>query len=256
MSQKYLFICGCPRSGTTALVRLLNSSPAIGIGMERYKYYANKQDINKINQDLFKPESFLDLKDEQTNIKWSKFYAELEPKYKSQIKYKGDKYPHYYRFYNQINEAFKDVKWIHIVRNIDSVAKSYNARAIDGKDIWPREADYRKAVAHWNESLVKTWEYQKKQVDPKLFVCEYEKIFSYDFDYLNSLLNFLEVDFHPNVEAYFSNMKREWETKQRSNTKSKNVLDRMQIRYISENAKHTLKNKLVEKFSKDVRVGV
>ena len=40
MPEQYLFVTGCPRSGTTALVELLASHYAIVIGMERYKYVA------------------------------------------------------------------------------------------------------------------------------------------------------------------------------------------------------------------------
>ena len=249
MKQKYLFICGCPRSGTTALVRLLNSHPSLAIGMERYKYYASQQKINKINQAAFKFDSFFNLQDNQTNINWKYFYDELEPKYKSGVEYLGDKYPHYYRFYNRINHNLSDVRWIFIVRDIASIARSYNARAADPKDSWSADADYTKAVDHWNESLIETWKYQKNNPEPKLFVCEYERLFSYDLDYLNSLLAFLKLERDSNVEAFFAQMKQDWLDKKAQKSQSSSSLDPEELNYINEHANFTLKESLIKKFS-------
>lgn len=254
MTQKYLFVCGCPRSGTTALVRLLNSHESFAIGMERYKYYANRKDINKINKGLFKSNTFFDLKDSQTNINWQYFYDELIDKYNNGVEYLGDKYPHYYRFYNQINNNLGNTKWIFIVRDIASIAKSYNARAADPKDRWSPKADFRKAVDHWNESLVETWKYQKNNPEPNLFVCEYEKLFNYDLDYLKSLLDFLEVELNPSIKMYFNEMKENWLNKQASSVKASTSLNEEQIRYINKNAKHTLKENLIKKFSEPSKV--
>ncbi len=35
--ERYVFIAGCPRSGTSALTFLLNEHPTVAIGFERYK---------------------------------------------------------------------------------------------------------------------------------------------------------------------------------------------------------------------------
>lgn len=248
MGQEYLFICGCPRSGTTALVRLLNSHKSLAIGMERYKYYANQKNIKKINPELFKSDVFFELKDSQTNINWKYFYDELIDKYQSGVKYLGDKYPHYYRFYNQINKNVNNVKWIFIVRDVVSIAKSYNARAADPNDRWSPKADYRKAVDHWNESLVETWKYQKSHPNPNLFVCEYERLFRYDLDYLNSLLDFLDVGLSPEIQMFFEQMKSDWIKK--GSASSSSALNEQQMSYIQEHAKYTLKKNLLKKFSK------
>ncbi|MGF1591530.1 MAG: sulfotransferase [Pleurocapsa sp.] len=248
MSQEYLFICGCPRSGTTALVRLLNSHQSLAIGMERYKYYANRKNIDKINSSSFNTDFFFNIKDDQTNIQWKYFYDELKDKYKFKVKYLGDKYPHYYRFYNQINKNLGKVKWIFIVRNVTSIAKSYNARAADANDSWSEEANFIKAVDHWNESLIETWKYQKSHPEPNLFVCEYEKLFGYDLEYLNSILDFLEVKLESNIKAYFEEMKADWLSKQMSGSCDSNTLSKKQLNYIEINAKYTLKDNLLKKF--------
>lgn len=256
MEQQYLFICGCPRSGTTALVRLLNSHNSLAIGMERYKYYANSKNISQINHEAFKSQTFFNLQDNQTNINWKYFYDELIDKYQSGVKYLGDKYPHYYRFYPQINHNLGDVKWIFIIRDVVSIANSYNARAADPKDQWSKEANFKKAVEHWNESLVSTWKYQKNNPNPKLFVCEYERLFNYDLDYLNSLLDFLEVEPDSQTETFFADMKQAWLAKKVTKPASSSKLNEMELQYIQEHANFALRDSLLKKFSRSPLIKV
>jgi hypothetical protein len=52
-----LFLCGCPRSGTTELCRILNKHPHLSIGMERYKFIYEKQ-LEKLNDNFFSKEKF------------------------------------------------------------------------------------------------------------------------------------------------------------------------------------------------------
>jgi hypothetical protein len=256
MAQQYLFICGCPRSGTTALVRLLNSHHSLAIGMERYKYYASSKNISRINPAAFKSNTFFDLQDNQTNINWKYFYDELIAKYESGVKYLGDKYPHYYRFYPQINQNLGDVKWIFIIRDVFSIANSYNARAADPKDKWSKEANFQRAVEHWNESLVSTWKYQKNNPNPNLFVCEYERLFNYDFNYLNSLLDFLEVEPDSQTETFFTAMKQDWLDKKVAKPSSSSKLNDLELQYIQEHANFALKDSLLKKFSQPALVKV
>ncbi|WP_405196631.1 sulfotransferase [Zarconia navalis] len=56
-SGKFLFVCGCPRSGTTAIAKLLNYHSKVILGMERYKYQIRKNESNAINPSLFYWES-------------------------------------------------------------------------------------------------------------------------------------------------------------------------------------------------------
>lgn len=48
-TANYVFICGCPRSGTSAMTQLLSAHSQIVIGIERFKY---------INKNLLRPEMF------------------------------------------------------------------------------------------------------------------------------------------------------------------------------------------------------
>jgi hypothetical protein len=47
MAQQYLFICGCTRSSTTALVRLLNSHNSLAININENANFILKDNLLK-----------------------------------------------------------------------------------------------------------------------------------------------------------------------------------------------------------------
>jgi Sulfotransferase family len=66
---KYCFVFGCPRSGTTAVVRLLQAHPRVVIGMERHKFLlSRRRDRAKFGPALFEPERFFDFRPGDTNV--------------------------------------------------------------------------------------------------------------------------------------------------------------------------------------------
>ena len=161
MKKRYLFICGCPRSGTTAMVHLLNQHKSVILGMERYKKYCNKDKIHFINVNSFEPDNFFNLKLEETNIhpkndlKWSNFYNSLKSKFYNNNEFDyfliGDKIPTLERFLGYLNTEFQDVKIIFMLRDIYELAASFNARAENPQDVnWGANKNYKKAVTQWN----------------------------------------------------------------------------------------------------------
>ena len=86
--RKYLFICGTPRSGTSALVILIGAHSKLALGIERFKYYLNKPNREKwLGTYLFTKSRFFDFSDGATNVKpnennfYTNYYASLEEKY-------------------------------------------------------------------------------------------------------------------------------------------------------------------------------
>lgn len=252
-SKRYLFVCGCPRSGTTALMQLLNAHQSIALGVERYKKFAKEQNINRLKKYMFEQDFFLDVKYGQTNLnpnhklwetKWKKVYDSIGDKFSRDDLLVGDKYPHYYLYYNPISQEFDSPKWVFILRNIQDVAMSYNARAADSKDRWNSDRNYAHAVTDWNESIEKTLEYLETDT-PNLFVCEYAKLFSYRPDYFETLLNFLEVNTYSGILDYYQEMTQDWE--QRLLRKKRLPPD--QEAYINANARWDLRDELLEKYT-------
>jgi hypothetical protein len=178
LKKNYFFICGCARSGTTALWRLVSAHPEVAIGIERYIGLAKPKEFS-LSEDLFDESRFFDLHEADTHYKnlfeggRGKYYQELISRY-SNCKIWGDKIPPLYNYYNELSSSFAGVKIIFIFRNIFDVAQSFNARAEQGVH-WPPSRDYSVAVTRWNQSLMKTLQYVKK--GGEVLCLEYEELF-------------------------------------------------------------------------------
>ncbi|WAL58597.1 sulfotransferase [Thermocoleostomius sinensis] len=245
MNKRYLFICGCPRSGTTAITALLNTHPTIAIGMERYKYRIHRN-IKTIDASLFEAENFFNFCPQETNIlpsqgNWTRLYQQMETKFMTQSDLLvGDKNPFYFNVYEQMEAAMKKTKWIFMLRNIEQVAASYNVRAANPQDSWLQNNNYVKAVEHWNSALAKTWKFFSKN-PMKLFVCEYELFFAGNEAYFQDLLKFLEVECESNTLRDYRAITKDWQHRQRKLTS----LDDRQRTYIHDHAKLQTSNRLV-----------
>ena len=251
-SKRYLFVCGCPRSGTTALMHLLNSHRLIVLGVERYKKFAKPTHIKKLNKRVFEPEFFLDIRGKQTNLhhkhkdwdtKWKKVYDAMRPKLSQDNLLIGDKFPHYYLFYDYIDQTFDSPRIVFILRDVRDVALSYNARAANEKDRWSSYRDYTYAVKDWNESIEKTLQYLDSGKD-NIFICEYAALFSYNPDYLLAMLNFLQVDVYSDITDYYHNMTSGWEERMRS----RKYLPPEQEEYVSTYAQWDMRDDLLARY--------
>ncbi len=153
--MNYLFLTGAPRSGTSALTELISSHEQISIGMERYKFLYKSGQLSKNH---FDKDNFFSFKESETNInnesgKYVDYYRDLEQKFDA-AEIVGDKYPQLYKYWNPLFEEFgENAKFVVILRDIHSVASSFNVRAMNPKDKWPVENDYKAAVKIWNEAL-------------------------------------------------------------------------------------------------------
>ena len=131
-----------------------------------------------------------------------------------------------------------------IIRRIEDVASSFNARALNPKDSWPGENDYRRAVEIWNESLEKA----KYAIDSGLAIhlVSYEKLFDNTFNKndveLSNLLNFLGLSTCRKIIDRHREMNLEYSVKVKP--KKKIVLNG-QIECINRNSNKYLANELM-----------
>lgn len=193
MPKKYLFVSGCPRSGTTVLTSILNWSDQAFVGQERYAGLMNR-----------KPAQFLPiifnyprlLQFERGDCGYSSFEEKNEynawfanPKNFAKLdrmEYIGDKITNLYCFTNVFSTppwAIRNVTILHIIRNIQDVAASYQTRKQDAKDAWSK--DYLQAVADWTESVERIHDFAGKVPSHiRLGIINYDAIFSGDIDTL------------------------------------------------------------------------
>ena len=202
MSQDYLFLCGCARSGTSALWRLLSANKYIVIGLERY--------INKcsspfeLTPELYQRDRFYDLQPGDTHFKSLEkggsgtYYTNIKDRFDS-AKYVGDKIPRLFKYYNQIFDRFPKAKIIFIYRNIFDVSQSFNNRFNNPEDNWNR--DYKVAIKEWNLSLKNTHTQIKKTPDSIMLIA-YEELFFNNYDF-TKIYNFLGLTPDSSLENRF-----------------------------------------------------
>jgi len=174
--RQFLFVCGVPRSGTTALAKLLNFHPEVAIGIERYKKIAlSPAGITEFVPELFSVERFFDFREADTNVKADRDYAAMRAKYDSCL-YVGDKVPRLYVVLPRLFKAFPSAKFIFITREIEAVAESWNKRADNPEDTnWPETNDFSRAVVEWNRANNIALRYAKEKAD-QFIVVSYEEI--------------------------------------------------------------------------------
>ena len=192
MDRRYLFVTGCPRSGTTALWQLLTSHPEIALGLERYHGR-----VGALDQSLFERERFFRIEPGDT------FYDDLEafqPRYAEMRErwdhaaYRGDKIPMLFKGLPQLERVFgPEMRLVVIVRDVYAVAESIQRRHDDPLDTsWPDEDDYRAAVRYWNESLTAILDRLASPAAIRTMPVSFERLFLQARD-LKALFAFLEL---------------------------------------------------------------
>lgn len=186
MTKDLLFVSGTPRSGTTALVRLLNLHPAVMIGMERYFNHFKQ---GSMDSSFFGPDRFIDMREGDTHAMGGfgiRDPQKLRNRY-DRAKIIGDKYPLLYLQFDRILSAFPEARHVFIIRNPLSVAESYQNRYENPNDTFNK--DYRTAIEEWNKGLA-AMQALPEAARAKFCIVEYESIFRSDAEF-NRLFAFL-----------------------------------------------------------------
>ena len=172
--MRHLFICGVPRSGTTALATLLGSHEQVVLGIERFKL---RYRGGEVSPELFAPDRFFAFEEGDTDVGVAKRQLDepgLRSKYENAA-FVGDKYPRLYMCFKQLFPVFPEVKVIYLLRNPVAVAQSWERRAADSGDRWPSKNDHTLSITEWNlaNRLVLRAIRDKKEI----LVVNYDRLF-------------------------------------------------------------------------------
>lgn len=187
--RRTLFVCGCPRSGTTAMWRLLTASPEVVLGVERFGNRFFKS--GGLRPELFEEERFFKLVEGDTFYEdldaFSSYYATARGRY-GQAAVVGDKIPKLYERLEDVSARFPGARIVFMFRNVLDVAASYKRRAQDPDDAtWRADLDVGAAVVDWTRAIAQFKAFRSAiEIKP---VC-YESIFTRPDD-LDSLLDFV-----------------------------------------------------------------
>ncbi len=202
-----LFVAGLGRSGTTALMEVLVAHADIALGVERYKRLYPR-DEEPVTADLFEGSRFFDFTDGLTNLtpeqapEWAPHYAAMRAKW-SQARYVGDKMVAIRL--QHVWETLPDARFVCIVRDLEPVAASWEARARNPEDLgWGADQDATKAVAGWNRSLRRVRRAVKQRPD-RAVVVEYDRFFGDESGAsLDKVLAWLGLDRSPEIDKSFA----------------------------------------------------
>lgn len=154
--RELLFVGGCPRSGTTALTRLLNRHRSVLLGNERYYL---RWENGTLGREHFARERFLAIQEGDTHPRdpglvfgeRAHWVGEDAAAKWDEARLIGDKHPPMWRIFSLIEDRFPNAHILFVLRNPLSVAESYQARFDDAADHWPFDA--ARGVRDWNDSV-------------------------------------------------------------------------------------------------------
>jgi hypothetical protein len=211
--QQLLFLAGLGRSGTTALVEVFSAHPEIALGMERYKWLYPRDDV-PVTSALFEESRFFDFGDGLTNVapstapEWTPYYDAMRAKWAT-ARYVGDKMVA--TRLQHVWETLPDARFVCIVRDLEPVAASWQARAHDPEDTgWAADADASKAVAAWNRSLRRIRR-AVRQRPARAVVVEYDRFFGDQAGAsLDGVLGWLDLARSREIDAAFGRVHRHY----------------------------------------------
>lgn len=190
--MRFLFIVGCPRSGTSALTYALNAHPDVVLGLERFNSRIARRVLQP--QDFDRPR-FFDVQPDDTWYRsldqFKDYYENVAAKYDSGL-YRGDKFPRGYEHYEYLSQTFADSYFIFILRNIFDVAESFEARRVHGGN-WPANGGPVAAVQRWNASIGYTLRWRERT---RILIVAYEDLFIRDGS-ATPIAAFLGIDPNP-----------------------------------------------------------
>lgn len=191
------FVTGVPRSGTTAMARLLNSHPDIAMMHERYGRAVGRPDFGPRYFTTERARTFVDGDGSRSAFdnpttqaalaKWetAKVVGVKVPKIESVLR---------------VADRFESAKVIAIVRDPFSVALSFQVRADrEGDASWPKTRGYEAAVWEHNVGMAALLEAQKRNTG-NLLVVRYEHVYSPGSD-LTPIFRFLGVSPETGVQT-------------------------------------------------------
>ena len=158
--------------------------------------------------DLFEEDRFFDFTDGLTNLtpeqapEWAPHYAAMRAKWR-QARYVGDKMVAIRL--QHVWETLPEARFVCIVRDLEPVAASWEARAQNPDDLgWAADQDATKAVAGWNRSLRRVRRAVKQRPD-RAVVVEYDRFFGDESGAsLGKVLAWLGLDRSPEIDAAFA----------------------------------------------------
>ena len=193
-----LFVCGCDRSGTTALADYLNRHPEILVCQERFE--TTKE--GEITLDLSTFERMLDFGPRETGDSapdndgdrlirpHMELLANKDP---ARLRWIGASSSDYVRRMESVAGNNPGARFIVMYRPIDEVAESWETK--DADDPQNSNNGLRQAVKTWNRSLQGTRRFIRDSLVPRVLLIGYHDFLYQTETVLPLISRFLELEF-------------------------------------------------------------
>jgi len=221
LDNKFFFIVGRGRSGSTLLTRILNMHSQICVAPEGLiilylssKFNKRKFDTNTINsfyRELWHEKRLheWDIDREQLKMKLHNLNHPITFQSLCKTVYRqyaircgkdpniilGDKNPLYSVFINKISNLFPDAKFIHIIRDFRDNILSYKNVKFDLNNTG--SLAYRWKV--YNKKILKCRKYNSD----RFLSIRYESLINNPSDVLKKICKFLDIDYEPNMLDFY-----------------------------------------------------
>lgn len=193
----HLIVTGVARSGTTALAELLNTHPALCLGVERFKFQYLR--ARNFDAGLFQRDRFFDFREDDTNLDpakrphWQTLYDQIADKWDDATVI-GDKVPDMTPILGGFMKANPDFKAIFILRNLRDVGLSWQARADRPRDAWPKGRGFDVACVSWAQQYgMLTTLLQRAPFRQRMLILDYDAMFDPDIPAEAAILRFLDL---------------------------------------------------------------
>lgn len=168
---------------------LLNEHPNAAIGFERFKRVRGL-----LEPFHFAPEVFCNPVPTETDVFVPGFYEYLAAKFeRGSVTVVGDKVPLYTDVLGHLDETFSGCRVVLTVRELEPTAASFRARASDPSDVWADENDETAAPRFWNGALRAAREFESNGNGDRLLLVPSEELFDGNREWLDAILDFLEL---------------------------------------------------------------
>ena len=184
----------------------------MALGVERYKEVYNGR--GPVTADLFTAGRVFDFSDGLTDLtptqapQWAHFYETMRGKWDS-ARYVGDKMTTIR--VHRVWQTLPDARFVRIVRDLEPVAASWEARANDADDLgWDSGAGALAAVQQWNRAIRRVRRAVRQRPDHAVAI-EYHRFFGDpQGTAFGLMMDWLGLDRDPDHDAYFALRHREY----------------------------------------------
>lgn len=208
LPDRFLFISGCPRSGTTVTATLLNWNDDVLVTQERYAPMF-RQRPHEMLPELFTQERMADFRKGESGYTGFESMKEHTAHYANPKDFsaiasypiRGDKITHlYHNLYVFDMDAWRgrDITIVHVIRNPVMVACSFETRRQDSSDGWSR--DYNEGIEEWVAAINAIHGFREALPGHvRLGIVDYDSFFAHGMEGLSKsverLYGFVGIDF-------------------------------------------------------------